>query len=283
MNDLALYQELIRLTETGTPAALATVVETSGSSPRKAGAKMLVRHDGTILGTVGGGRVELETVAAALEAMGNGTPRTVSFTLTQEHGHVCGGRVLIYVEPSTVRPRLVIAGAGHVGRALVRAASFAGYRVTVADDRPGYADPEQLPEAGETVTGEYGSIFEQLAVDGTTAVVIATTGFEKDFTAVRGALRTPASFIGLIGSNRKREVLFATLAAEGYPPEEIGRITTPVGLAIGAETPEEIAVSIVAQLIEQRRLHGAAPGIGTPARSRELPADGGLQAASAAR
>ncbi|WP_298266461.1 XdhC family protein [Geobacter sp.] len=280
MSDHALYRELIRLAEAGVPAALATVVETSGSSPRKAGAKMLVRHDGTTLGTVGGGRVELETVAAALAAIHEGRPRTVAFTLTEEHGHVCGGRVLVYVEPSASRPRLIIAGAGHIGKALARAASFAGYRVTVADDRPGYADREELPGADEVLTGEYDGLFERIAVDGTTAVVIATTGFEKDFAAVRGALRTPAPFIGLIGSARKREALLRTLADEGYPPEEIGRVTIPVGLAIGAETPEEIAVSIVAQFIERRRLHA---GIGTAPGRRELPADGGLQAAAAAR
>lgn len=281
MNDIEIYQELIRLTEAGAPSALATVVETGGSSPRKAGAKMLVREDGTTLGTVGGGRVELETVAAALEAIREGRPRTVPFTLTEEHGHVCGGRVLVYVEPAVVRPRLVIAGAGHVGRALARAAAIAGFRVTVADDRPGYAAANTLPEAAETLTGEYDEIFGRIPVDGTTFVVIATTGFQKDFAAVRGALRTPAPFIGLIGSGRKREVLIATLTGEGYPPEEIGRILIPVGLAIGAETPEEIAVSIVAQLIEQRRHHGAAR-IGAAARSRELTADGSLQAASPA-
>lgn len=280
MSDHILYRELIRLSEAGVPAALATVVETSGSSPRKAGAKMLVRHDGTTLGTVGGGRVELETVTAALEAIHEGKPRTVAFTLTEEHGHVCGGQVLVYVEPAARRPRLVIAGAGHVGRALARAASFAGYRVAVADDRPVYVDREQLPDVDDVLTGEYGEIFERLSVDGTTAIVIATTGFEKDFAAVRGALRTPAPFIGLIGSARKRETLLRTLTDEGYPPREISRVTIPVGVAIGAETPEEIAISIVAQLIGQRRLHG---GIGTASGRRELPADGGLQAAAAAR
>lgn len=253
MNDLEIHREFVRLAEAGIAAALATVVETNGSSPRKAGAKMLVQGDGTTLGTVGGGRIELETVAAAREAIRDGSPRSVPFTLTEEHGHVCGGRVLVYIEPAATYPRLVIAGAGHVGQALARAASFAGFRVTVADERPGFADRQRVPEADEAIVCDYGTLFGQIPVDNGTFVVIATPGFEQDFAAVRGALATPAPFIGLIGSARKRDVLHTTLAVEGYGADEINRVTIPVGLPIGGETPEEIALSIIAQLIERRR------------------------------
>jgi xanthine dehydrogenase accessory factor len=252
MTDLEIFREFVRLAERGTSAALATVVETSGSSPRKAGAKMLVQGDGTTMGTVGGGKIELETVAAAREAIRDGKPRSVPFTLTEEHGHVCGGRVLVYIEPAATCPSLVIAGAGHVGQALARAASFAGFRVTVADDRPGYADRERIPDAEEVFLCDYGTLFGEVPVHHNTFIVIATTGFEQDFAAVRGALGTSAPFIGLVGSARKRDVLHATLAAEGYEANQINRVTIPAGLPIGGETPEEIALSIAAQLIEQR-------------------------------
>ena len=279
MNDLAIYQELVRLTETGAVAALVTVVETGGSSPRKAGAKMLVRQDGATMGTVGGGKVELETVAAALAAMGEGKPRTVSFTLTEEHGFACGGHLLVYIEPLAPPPRLIIAGAGHVGRALATVAKAAGFRVIVADDREGFATATQVPDADETLLIDYGSLFDQLEADRRTAVVIATPSFAQDLAALRATLQTAARFIGVIGSMRKRERLLALLVSEGCTTTELSRITMPVGLAIGAETPAEIAISIVAQLIETRRAHGA-PCDDAPTGRRPIPADGDLQTAA---
>ncbi|KAF0216934.1 MAG: xanthine dehydrogenase accessory [Geobacteraceae bacterium] len=253
MTDLDIYQEIIRLNQAGAPSALATVVESAGSSPRKAGAKMLVRGDGSILGTIGGGKPELETIAASLAALEEGKPRTVTFTLTEEYGHVCGGSLLVYIEPSAVRPHLLIIGAGHVGRALATAARFAGFRVTVADERPEYANSDQVPDADETLAGECERVFERVAIDSAAAIVITTTGFEKDFAAARCALKTSARYIGVIGSRRKRDILVNTLTEEGFSLDDIGRITIPVGLAIGAETPAEIAVAIVAQLIQARK------------------------------
>lgn len=253
MTDLQIYEEIVRLTRDGEASVLATVVESAGSSPRKAGAKMLVRGDGTIVGSVGGGRVELETLAAAREVLASGAPRTLSFTLTEEQGHVCGGRLLVYVEPTALPPRLIVIGAGHVGTAVTSVAKFAGYRVLVADERPEYADPARLPEAAAVFAGDPGAALEYFGVGADTAVVITTTGFEQDFAAVRAALATPARYIGVIGSSRKREVLHQTLGAEGYGPEALSRVTIPVGLPLGGDTPAEIAVSIVAQLIQVRR------------------------------
>jgi xanthine dehydrogenase accessory factor len=281
MEDLQIYAEMIALSGQGAPFALATVVESAGSSPRKAGAKMLVRHDGSILGTVGGGRVEMETIEAALAALASGEPCTLPFTLTEEYGHVCGGRLLVYIEPAGPVQRLLIIGAGHVGRALATAARFSGFRVTVADDRPEDATREQVPEADEVHLGECAELLGRLPVGAGTCIVITTTGFEKDFAAVRAALATPARYIGIIGSKRKREVLVQTLTAEGFSPSDIDRLTIPVGLSIGAETPVEIAVSIVAQLIQTRRNH-AATSVGDAPGRRAVAADGALQAAAAA-
>ncbi len=281
MDDIKIYEEIIALARQGMSFALATVVENAGSSPRKAGAKMLVRSDGSILGTIGGGSVELETIEAALVAIRNGLPCTIPFTLTEEYGHVCGGRLLVYIEPAGLATNLLIVGAGHVGRALASTGKLAGFRVTVTDDRPDFAKREQLPDADEVHLGESTELLGRLRVTTGTAIVIATTGFDKDFAAVRAALRTPARYIGLIGSARKREVLMRTLAEEGFQPEEVRRINIPVGLAIGAETPAEIAISVIAQLIQQRRNHATA-SFSDCAGSGTVTPDGEVQTAAAA-
>lgn len=281
MEDLRIYEEAARMARAGIPGALAVVVDSSGSSPRKAGAKMIVRGDGSIQGTVGGGRVEAETIAAAIDAIGRGTPRTLSFSLTEEHGFVCGGTLLVYVEPLSSGPRLLVFGAGHVGRALAGAATFAGFRVTVADERPEYATRDRVPEAEETVVGDPAAVLREVRVDPATFVVVATTDHQRDFEAVRAALATPARFIGVVGSRRKRALLLDTLANEGVPPGELERISIPVGVPIGAETPAEIAVSIVAQLIGARRGNGARHP-GDRAGGGSVAADGAVQAAPAA-
>lgn len=282
MTDLELYEEIVRIKRSGEPAALATVVASAGSSPRKPGAKMLVHGDGSILGTVGGGRVEAETLAAARAVMAEGTPRTLAFTLTEEHGFACGGSISLFVEPLGSAPRLVVFGAGHVGKTLTQLAAGCGFRVTVVDDRPEYARREELPGASEVICARPEEAFARLQLDGQSVVVIATPGHRSDFEAVRGALATPACFIGLVGSVRKRAALLETLSDEGYAAIEIVRVVTPVGLDIGAETPEEIAVSIVAQLVRRRRGERGERYVGNPAGCGRFAADGAVQAAPAA-
>lgn len=252
MNDLELLEELVRLARGNTPCALAIVTESKGSAPRKSGAKMIVKADGSITGTIGGGKMEMEVVDAALAAIARGAPATLSLALTEEYGHVCGGSLTIYIEPLGLAPRLVIVGAGHVGRALATVARFAGFRVIVSDERAEYATKEQAPDAHEILHGEAEKAFGTVPLDADTYVVIATHSHESDFAAVRAALKTPVRYIGLIGSKRKREVLFGELRQEGFSAEDLARLHTPVGLPIGGDSPEEIAVSIVAQLIQKR-------------------------------
>jgi xanthine dehydrogenase accessory factor len=279
MNDLPIYEEIIRLTREGLPYALATVIESNGSSPRKPGAKMLVRHDGTILGTIGGGRVENETIQAALESLRSGKPATVSFVLTEEHGFACGGSLGIYVEPHAAAHRVVMFGGGHVGRAVTHLAHECGFHVTVVDSREEMANRRDLPCADDILCCPDLETFGRITVTPATAIIIATTSHELDFGVARGALGTNAGFIGLVGSRRKREALYEALVKEKFTARQVERIVSPVGIAIGAETPAEIAVSIVAQLIQLRRVHATesictAPGRGTVA------AHGVLQAAS---
>lgn len=252
MTDLELYEEMVRLTRRGEPFALATVVANGGSSPRKSGAKMLVRGDGSSLGTVGGGRIEKETVEAAHDVLSRGEPRTLEFLLTEEHGYACGGHMSVFVEPQGRRPLLVMFGAGHVGRAVTRLADRCGFRVVVVDERPECAVAELLPGADQIVCAPLAEAFGRLNLDRDSFVVIATPGHLHDFAAVRGCLAGQAGFIGLVGSRRKRAALLQTLEEEGFDAVQRARLVTPVGLEIGAQTPEEIAVSIVGQLIALR-------------------------------
>lgn len=253
MIDLELYEEMVRLTRQGEAFVLATVVAHDGSSPRKSGAKMLVRGDGSTLGSVGGGRVEQETIEAAGAALINGEAHTLEFVLTKEHGYACGGQMSIFVEPQGRRSLLVMFGAGHVGRAVTGLAHGCGFRVIVVDERPDCAVAALLPGADQIVCAPVAEAFGRLKLERDSFAVIATPGHLHDFEAVRGCLGSEAGFIGLLGSRRKRETLLELLEKEGFDDAQRARVVTPVGLAIGAQTPEEIAVSIVGQLIALRR------------------------------
>jgi xanthine dehydrogenase accessory factor len=271
---MPVFEELVRSRAAGKKSALAIIVDCVGSSPQKEGAKMLVREDGTIVGTLGGGCLEEEVRQVCLAAMQEGTATTISVGLTeQQGGMVCGGKVLVYVEPVLPEPRLVILGAGHVGRALAQAAARAGFRVTVIDDRAEHAAPEWFPEAERVLVGEFAATLAAAGVDATASLLVATRGHLQDFDAVDAALRTPARYVGLVGSRRKKKLLHEELERRGFDAAARARVVTPAGLSIGSVTPAEIAVSIVAQLIEVRRSHertdhGAAP------RGGALAADG---------
>lgn len=283
--DRDMFEEIVRLRRDGVPLALATLVQCRGSTPQKPGAKLLICEEGPVAGTLGGGCLEAEVVSNARAALRDGVARTLAFDLSEGVGSlVCGGNVLVFVEPLAPRPRLIILGAGHVGRALSHAARFAGFRVTVVDDREEYADRARLPDAHDVVCAGFGEAFSSLTVDYGTFVLIATRGHKHDFTAARAALRTPARYVGLVGSRTKRDLLLEHLAEEGFEPEERARVVTPAGLSIDSVTPEEIAVSIVAQMIGIRREHGNAPG--GPAACGGVIAQNGsgeAQATSAAR
>ncbi len=256
MDELEIFEELVRLKRAGRSGVLATVVESSGSSPRKAGAKLLMRDDGSLLGSVGGGRLEEATLRAARQALAEGTPRTFPFSLDQDNGMVCGGKVLVYLEPLSLAARLLVLGTGHVGQALARFARSAGFVVTLVNPTgdsnsarvDGFAPADLSCSPEET--------FSRSTIDSRTFVVIASPSHQLDFQGVKAALKTPAAYIGMLGSRRKGEALFSFLRESGLPEEELSRVITPAGFAIGAQTPEEIAVSILAQLIALRRNHG---------------------------
>jgi len=279
---MQIFEEALRLRRLSRSSAIATIVECRGSSPQKQGAKMLVRDDGSLLGTLGGGCLEADVVQAAIMTMKDGHPLTLPFELTErEGGLVCGGSVLVYIEPILLEPRLIILGAGHVGKTLTRLARFTGFRVTVIDDRREFANQENLPDATDLMVTDFERAFEGLAVGKDTFIVVATRGHNHDLDAVKAALGTDAGYIGLLGSRRKKGLLFRSLAESGFSQTDIGRVVIPVGIEIGSVTPEEIAVSIMAQIIQRRREHGAARGCPDPC-SGIVQQNGNIEAASSA-
>ncbi len=262
-----IYDALVGCQAEGRPAALAIIVAAWGSTPQKTGAKMLVKADGTTVGTVGGGAVEAEVIRTALEIIKSGKPRLLDLELSEASGYLCGGRLQVYLEPVVSPPPLVIVGAGHVGLALAALAAFVGYRVTLIDDREMPLLPG-VTQADLKIIDDYARPFEGLDIGNDTSMVIATQGHHHDLEALAAALRTPASYVGLLGSAKKKAAIAKALSDMGFSNDALIRVHTPVGLALGALTPEEIAVSIVAQLITQRRNH--APKDFGPAAGRRL-------------
>jgi xanthine dehydrogenase accessory factor len=252
-----LYEEIVRLRKDGRRGAVATIVNVRGSIPSFKTAKMLVRDDGSIVGTIGGGCVEAEVWQAAREVMESEKPRTLTFDLNQDPkydtGLVCGGTLEIFVEPVLPPADLYIFGAGHVAASLYKVARIAGFDVTVVDDREAYANRERFPEAQQVIAEDFDKAAAHLAPNETSYIVIVTRGHRDDMRMLRWAVQTPARYIGMIGSKRKTITIFKELQAEGLPRQLFDRVHAPVGLDIGAITPEEIAVSITAELIAKRR------------------------------
>jgi xanthine dehydrogenase accessory factor len=252
-----IYEEIVDLRRAGRRGAVATIVNVRGSVPSFKTAKMLVRDDGSIVGTIGGGCVEAEVWQAAREVMESEKPRTLTFNLNQDPkydtGLVCGGTLDIFIEPILPPPTLYIFGAGHVSTSLYRAATNAGFEVTVADDRESYANRERFPDAKEVLAEDFDRIMARLAPNESAYIVIVTRGHRDDMRLLRWAVQTPARYIGMIGSRRKTIAIFRQLTEEGLAASLFERVHAPVGLDIGAVTPEEIAVAITAELIASRR------------------------------
>jgi xanthine dehydrogenase accessory factor len=252
-----LYQEIVKLRREGRRAALATIVNVRGSIPSFETAKMLVRDDGSILGTIGGGCVEAEVWQAARAVMQSEKPRTLRFDLNQDPkfdtGLVCGGTLEIFVEPILPTALLYVFGAGHVSINLCRTAKNAGFEVTVVDDREAYANRERFPEAKEVIAEDFDKAMARVTPDESTYIVIVTRGHRDDMRVLRWAVQTRARYVGMIGSKRKTITIFRELTQEGIPEQLFERVHAPVGLDIGAVTPEEIAIAITAELIAIRR------------------------------
>jgi xanthine dehydrogenase accessory factor len=252
-----IYEEIVKLRREGRRGAVATIVNVRGSIPSFRTAKMLVRDDGSITGTIGGGCVEADVWQAAREVMEQEKPRTLTFNLNQDPrydtGLVCGGTLEVYVEPVLPPALLYIFGAGHVSVNLYKTAHAAGFDVVVIDDRETYANRERFPEAREVIAEDFEQAMSKIAPTESSYVVIVTRGHRDDMRVLRWAVTTPARYIGMIGSKRKVMMTHRELVNQGVPAHLFDRVHAPVGLDIGAITPEEIAIAITAELIAIRR------------------------------
>ena len=258
-----------RAERSGEPAALVTVVATRGSTPQRAGAKMLVFPDGRLVGTIGGGCVEAEMIRRARQAIGQGETELASYDLTPdqagEDGLVCGGRMEVFIEPILGVPTLLLFGAGHVAQPLARLAHSVGFRVEVADDRPRFANAERFPDAASVVVEPPGEAAARMSLGPSAYAVVVTRGHGGDADALETLVGRGLRFLGLVGSKAKLVHVLAELEDRGVSRDALAEIRCPLGIEIGAETPEEIAVSIVSEMVSVRR--GVAPEAVRPMRA----------------
>jgi xanthine dehydrogenase accessory factor len=252
-----IYEEVVRLRRLGQKCALATIVQVNGSIPSYESAKLLVREDGSMLGTIGGGCVEAEVWNVARDVMQNERPRHMNFSLGQDaaydNGLICGGQLSVFIEPVVPQPRVYVFGAGHISKSISKIATLAGFASVIIDNREAFANRERFPEADEVFAEEYEEVFPKLPIRDTSYLVIVTRGHRDDMRVMRWAVGTNAKYIAMIGSKRKVIGVVKELEKEGIPREAFERTFAPMGLDIGAITPEEIAVSIVAEMIAMRR------------------------------
>jgi len=252
-----IYDEIVRLRRLGQKAAIATIVQVRGSIPSYESAKLLVREDGSMIGTIGGGCVEAEVWNASREVIETEKPKHLNFNLGQDaeydNGLICGGQLDVFIEPVIPPPHAFIFGAGHISKSLAKVTALAGFAVTIVDNRDSFANRERFPEADEVFAEEYEDVFPKLSINELSYIVIVTRGHRDDMRVLRWAVGTDARYIAMIGSKRKVIGVIKEIEKEGIARERLERIFAPMGLEIGAVSPEEIAVSVAAEMIAMRR------------------------------
>jgi xanthine dehydrogenase accessory factor len=257
-----LFEAIVAARRGGVNVVLATVVRTQGSVPRRAGAKMLVYPDGHFLGTIGGGEMESRVLEAVPRLLRNGQPDILHYELadpTRGDPGVCGGQVDIFMEPILPQPTVLVIGCGHVGQAVADLAHWLGFRVVVSDDRAELCSPEAIPQADEHLVLPPDRVAEQAPLHSRTYVAVVTRGVPFDVALLPALLESAVPYIGVIGSRRRWETARKELRAQGVDDEALSRVHSPIGLELGAETPREIAVSILAQIVAVQRGSGEAP------------------------
>lgn len=246
-----IFKEIVALKSEGVAAVLTTVVAVVGSAPGKPGARMIVKADGSTIGTIGGGAIEKRITEEALTMMqGRGT-RLLTYEL-KDIGMVCGGGMSVFLEPLVDAHPLVIFGAGHIGSALSKITAMLGFTTTVVDNRTEFANGEKLPWADRVIADDYQKALRELSFSDTTFVVILTHRHAHDFEILEYCIKQPFSYLGMIGSRKKVDKAFEQLREKGVDAETIKRIHAPIGMNIGAESPQELAVAIAAQLVTVR-------------------------------
>jgi xanthine dehydrogenase accessory factor len=248
----SIYEAIAELEKNNESGTLCTVVKSEGSTPRHVGSKMLVYADGKFIGTVGGGDLEHRVLDEAWMAMGDGETRILSYSMvdpSRGDPGVCGGTVEVFVEPILPPAMIVVIGAGHVGKAVVHLAKWLGFRVAVSDDRAEFCNPESTPGADAYYPVEMGKLPDQLKINRRTYLVITSRGSSVDALGLPSLLQSDAGYIGVIGSRRRWLTTVKALKGKGVSDERIATVHSPMGLELNAETPEEIAVSIMAEIL----------------------------------
>ncbi len=248
----SIYHALAELDKKNESAALCTVIKSEGSTPRHVGSKMLVFSDGKFIGTVGGGELENRVIKAALDSLNSGKAETLSYSMADPargDPGVCGGQVEVFVEPIFPPPTLVVIGAGHVGKAVVHLAKWLGFHVVACDDRVEFCTPEVIPNADAYYPVTMDKLAEHIKIDNRTILILTTRSSNVDAAGIAPLLDSAAAYIGVIGSRRRWATTVNALKEKGIPDEKIARVHSPMGLELQAETPQEIAVSILAEVL----------------------------------
>jgi xanthine dehydrogenase accessory factor len=251
----SIYQAIIEIQANREAGAVCTIIESSGSTPRHTGSKMLVYPDAHFIGTVGGGEVETRVLQEALGAIQDGKPRKLAYSMVNpQRGDpgVCGGTLEVYVEPILPEPTLVVIGGGHVGKCVVHLAKWLGFEVAVSDDRVEFCNKESNPDADVFYPVAMAELPKLMKFNSQTYLVLTTRGASVDIEGLPELLEQPFAYLGVIGSKRRWTVTKKGLLDKGISENQLARVRTPIGLELKAETPEEIAVSIMAEIIMLR-------------------------------
>ncbi len=250
-----IHQAILDIQRKGDSCALCTIIESHGSVPRHTGSKMLVGEAGLLMGSVGGGEIENRVIEEAKQSIIDGKTRRLSYNMidpTRGDPGICGGQVEIFVEPILAQPTILIIGGGHVGKTVAHLAKWLGFRIVISDDRAEFCNPESVPEADEYVCCEMADIPEKTRINSQTYIILTTRGVAIDTPGLPALLDTNAVYIGIIGSKRRWLATCKNLIDDGYPEEKLEKVISPIGLELKAETPEEIAVSIMAEVMMLR-------------------------------
>jgi xanthine dehydrogenase accessory factor len=260
-SDIDILKNAVQCLEEGKRLVLCTIIDKKGSGPRDIGGKMVIYENGEAFGTIGGGNLERALIEESLKALKEGKSRKVVFSLNAgetrkevvETGLICGGEITIFLDVIEPKPRLFIVGAGHVALPLAKIAKITGFNITIVDDDVKLANKERFPMADEIVTGDFNEILNRISVGKLDFVIIAHGEPEHDYLALKQIVKKTPAYIGLLGSKKKAATLTNKLKEAGITDEKLKNLHAPVGLDIGAQTPEEIAVSIIAEIISSKR------------------------------
>lgn len=246
-----IFEEIVAAKKSNVPVVLATVIESLGSAPREEGARMLIKSDGSIVGTIGGGAIEKKIIDEAMTLMNAPASKLVRYEL-KDIGMTCGGGMSVFLEPLRQLPQLIIFGAGHIGNELSQIGKMLDFVVTVVDNRPEFASKERLPWADTVIAEDYQQVIDKLPYSDNMYMVILTHKHTHDFEVLEQLIQKPFHYLGMIGSKTKVAKSFQQLRDKGISENSIQKIHSPIGISIGANTPAEIAISIAAELVAVR-------------------------------